>query len=100
MSLAAPVTYRPATTDDVPRILALVVPDPASRLTADAFREHLATGEYRPEWTWLAEAETRHHSIQAAAVWWGDTAPNGLDALVTHSDLPPDQRVAVAGRLL
>jgi RimJ/RimL family protein N-acetyltransferase len=110
MSLAALVTYRPATADDVPHLLKLVVPDPASPLTADAFRKRLATGEYRPEWTWLAEmgdetgttsaTGSSHDGIQAAAVWWGDTAPNGLDALITHPGLPRDERVAVAGRLL
>jgi RimJ/RimL family protein N-acetyltransferase len=111
MSPAAPATYRPATADDVPRILALVAPDPASRLNADTFRERLATGEYRPEWTWLAEtgrgpgtggAEARADGdgLQAAAIWWGDTGPNGLDALVAHTELPRDQRVAVASGLL
>ncbi|HEX6454605.1 MAG TPA: GNAT family N-acetyltransferase [Trebonia sp.] len=100
MSLPAPVTYRPATADDVPRVLALVMPDPASPLTAGAFRERLTTGEYRPEWTWLAEAGTGDDGIEAAGVWWGDTAPNGLDALVTRPELPRDRRVTVTGGLM
>jgi RimJ/RimL family protein N-acetyltransferase len=94
------VTFRPATTDDVPRILGLVVPDPASPLTAGAFRERLTAGEYRPEWTWLAEAGTGEDGIEAVGVWWGDTAPNGLDALVTRPELPRDRRIAVTGGLM
>lgn len=94
------MTFRPATTDDVPRVLGLVVPDPASPLTVGAFREQLAAGEYRPEWTWLAEAGAGEDSIEAAGVWWGDTAPNGLDALVTRPELPRDRRIAVTGGLM
>lgn len=100
------MTYRAATAADVQRVLALVVPDPASQLTADAFRRRLKTREYRTEWTWLAEAETesgtaaRDDGLQAAAVWWGDSAPNGLDALVAHAELPRDRRVAVTSGLL
>jgi RimJ/RimL family protein N-acetyltransferase len=102
MSLTAPATYRPAVADDASRILPLVTPDPASRLTADTFRERLATGEYRPEWTWLAESGTGANGdrLQAAAIWWGDFAPNGLDALFAHPALPRDHRVAITSGLL
>lgn len=110
MCAAAPVTYRPADAGDVERVIALVMPDPASPLTTAAFRSRLTTGEYRPEWTWVAE--TGDDRIQAAAIWWGDTVipppagpgrpagPNGLDALVAHAGLPRDRRVAVASGLL
>lgn len=94
------MTYRPATTDDVPRVLALFGPDPASALTVGTFRERLSTGEYRPEWTWLAEAGTGDDGVEAAGVWWGDTAPNGLDALLARPGLPRDRRIAVAGGLM
>lgn len=124
MSVAATMTYRPAGAGDVERVLALVVPDPASRLTAGVFRRRLTTGEYRPEWTWLAETGPAEDDVQAAAIWWGDSAlprayppgrpapagvpaapgwragPNGLDALVARAGLPRDRRVAAAAGLL
>ena len=100
MSVAAPVTCRPATEADIPRILSLVVPDPASQLTAAGFRARLASGEYRPDWTWLAETAPGGDGLAAAAIWWGDTAPNGLDAIVASPGLSREQRVAVAGGLL
>jgi RimJ/RimL family protein N-acetyltransferase len=114
MSPAAPVTYRRATADDIPRLEPLVVPDPVSRLEAVVFRRSLAMGEYRPEWMWLAETGPGPGGIAVAAIWWGngDTAPvqpdepnrpdgpNGLDAILARPDLPRERRVAAAAGLL
>ncbi|MCL2582140.1 MAG: GNAT family N-acetyltransferase [Streptosporangiales bacterium] len=100
MSVEASVKYRPATEADIPGILRLVVPDPASPLTAAGFRARLASGEYRPEWTWLADSGSGDDGIEAAAIWWGDTGPNGLDAIVSRPDLSRDRRAEVAGELL
>jgi len=91
---------RPATEADIPDILPLIAPDPASPLTQYDYRRRLAAGEYRPDWTWLAAAGNGTSDITALAVWWGDTAPNGLDALFTQATLPRDQRAALAGRLI
>lgn len=100
MNLTAAVTFRPATADDIPRAAPFIVADPASPLTSAIYAMRLATGDYRPEWTWLAEADG---DILALAVWWGRAGaptPDALDALVAKDSLPRDRRVAVAGRLL
>jgi RimJ/RimL family protein N-acetyltransferase len=50
-------------------------------VTQAKYRQGLAAGSYRPEWTWIAESEQR---ILARAVWWGfpeDTHPRELDCL-------------------
>ena len=90
-------TFRPANASDLPRVLPLLVPDPASPLTHYGYRERLASGEYRPEWTWLAETDG---AVSALGVWWGDTAPDALDALLAPPALPRDQRAALAGTLI
>lgn len=100
MSPAAPVTYRPATVADIPRLEPLVMPDPASKLEAPVLRRRLTLGEYRPEWIWLAETGPGPGGIAVAAIWWGDTGPNGLDTIVARPDLSRERRVAVAGALL
>jgi len=103
------VIFRPATGSDMPDILRLMSPDPACALTPDDYRERLATGEYRPEWTWLAESaaadddDSNGNALLAAAVWWGhhgDAAPDALDALFAHARVPREQRAAVASPLL
>ncbi|MEV5321361.1 GNAT family N-acetyltransferase [Streptomyces sp. NPDC052687] len=75
---------RTLTDADVERVLPLL---PAGRIgvwaDADAFRARLATGEYRPEWTWLAEHEDSGEPY-ALATWWGgpdDPLPAALDVL-------------------
>jgi hypothetical protein len=40
---------------DLPRVVTLIAPDPASTLTAERFMARIASREYRPEWTWVAE---------------------------------------------
>jgi RimJ/RimL family protein N-acetyltransferase len=102
---AAPVV-RPATAADIPAVAALVVPDPACPLTSHDFRSRLATGQYRPEWTWLATGAdgvtgtAAGTGIAAAGIWWGDCAPDGLDALFARDGLHGEPRAALAGRLI
>ncbi|HSZ42980.1 MAG TPA: GNAT family N-acetyltransferase [Trebonia sp.] len=98
----APPVIRPAAAADIPAVAALVVPDPACPLTLRDFHRRLASGEYRPEWIWLSgDGDTAsHEGIAAAAIWWGDAAPDGLDALFTRDGLPREQRAALAGRLI
>jgi RimJ/RimL family protein N-acetyltransferase len=95
--MGKPLVIRPATVGDSPGIMSLVTPDEASSLTQADYRKRLESGEYRPEWTWLAEADG---DIAAAGIWWGGTAPDVLDALLARETLPRDQRVALAGRLI
>ncbi|MGH3170425.1 MAG: hypothetical protein ACRDN0_31655 [Trebonia sp.] len=95
--MAEPVVIRPAAEADIPAVLALVVPDPACPLAPGDFRARLASGEYRPEWTWLAETGD---GVAVAGIWWGDAAPDGLDAVFTRDDFAREQRAALAGRLI
>lgn len=92
-----PPVIRPAAAADIPAVTPLVAPDPACPLTQGDFRRRLASGEYRPEWTWLAETGG---DVAAAGIWWGDTSPGGLDALFARDNLPRDQRASLAGRLI
>src|SRR5262249_32318355 len=62
--------YRPIGRSEVERLRPLVVPDPASPLTATQFQVRFENGEYRPEWAWIAEEEPGEPPV-AAAIWWG-----------------------------
>jgi RimJ/RimL family protein N-acetyltransferase len=80
------------------------------------YRVRAAHGEYRPEWTWIAEqpgsSGTRESSgtgessdgrVLAVGIWWGhpgQAAPETLDGLFAHDDLPPRDRAAVAAELI
>jgi RimJ/RimL family protein N-acetyltransferase len=80
------VIFRPAGQSDLERVIPLIVPDPASSLTAARFTAKLASREYRPEWTWIAEASAAGAvgPPLAAGVWWGDprdSRPSALDGL-------------------
>jgi len=75
--------YRPIGRSEVERLRPLVVPDPASPLTATQFQVRFENGEYRPEWAWIAEEEPGEPPV-AAAIWWGtarDVRPSALDGL-------------------
>jgi ribosomal protein S18 acetylase RimI-like enzyme len=97
-----PVIFRPVGDADLPRVTELIVPDPASTLTAAKFTARLASREYRPEWTWVAEETPAE--LAAAAVWWGeprDSRPGALDGIFVR-DTPgrPGGRAAIAAALL
>lgn len=94
--------FRAAAGTDLARLPPLVVADPASPLTMAAYRANLARGEYRPEWTWIAEAGG-DGPVLAAGVWWGrpgEAGPSTLDGLFAHESLRRDERAAVAGQLI
>jgi RimJ/RimL family protein N-acetyltransferase len=96
------VIIRTLTDSDIDRVLPLL-PDGEIGVWADAdtFRERLGTGEYRPEWTWLAEDDGEPYAL---AAWWGgphDTRPASLDALnVRDLDGTDEARTELAARLL
>jgi RimJ/RimL family protein N-acetyltransferase len=87
---------------DLARFAPLVVADPASPLTIAAYRARMAQGEYRPEWIWIAEADS-DGPLLAAGIWWGhagEATPATLDAIYTHDSVSRDDRPVVAGELI
>jgi len=96
------VIFRAATAADMARLAPLIVPDPASAMTFDGYRARTARGEYRAEWTWIAE-NSDAGPVLAAGIWWGRTdgpAPDALDGLFANESLSRDARPAVAGALI
>jgi RimJ/RimL family protein N-acetyltransferase len=105
------VIFRSATVPDLERVMALMVPDPASGLTAGTYRIRSISRQYRPEWTWLAEehAETsaaaagRLEPPLAAAVWWGEpreSRPSALDGVWVRAGVAPADRAELAAGLI
>jgi RimJ/RimL family protein N-acetyltransferase len=97
------VIFHPAGEADLERVIPLIVPDPASVLTATTFTARLANREYRPEWTWIAEASDGSGAGPplAMGVWWGDprdSRPSALDGLLAPG--PQDDRSRIAAGLL
>jgi len=85
------LSVRPATADELELVLSIPSDTPYD------IRAGWATGEYRPEWTWLALAGDE---LVARAVWWGwpgAASPTLMESL----DLPgtPD-RVDVGAALV
>ncbi|MEV6975756.1 GNAT family N-acetyltransferase [Kitasatospora sp. NPDC093806] len=97
---------RPTTPSDLDRVLPLLATGPAGGLTADTYRTRIASGEYRPAWTWIAEPDsaTPEDTPLALAVWWGDpddAHPSALDGLYVHDSVPTDpERTTLAADLL
>ncbi|MFJ4466388.1 GNAT family N-acetyltransferase [Streptomyces sp. NPDC089424] len=90
--------HRTLAEPDLDRVLALL---PAGEVgvwaDADLFRERLATGEYRPEWTWVAEDAGE---LRAVAVWWGKPGQERPGALDTLNAVPSPARTDVVAGLL
>jgi ribosomal protein S18 acetylase RimI-like enzyme len=82
---------RPATADELKLVLSIPSDTPYD------IREGWATGEYRPEWTWLALAGDE---LVARAVWWGWPRAE-FPTLMESLDLPdtPD-RVDIGAALV
>jgi RimJ/RimL family protein N-acetyltransferase len=97
------LTFRSATDADAERTMALLVPDPASSLTPEIYLRRLKdTGEYRLEWTWIAEGAGGQPL--AAAIWWAidrqQRLPGSLDALVVRESAGTAERAAMGAALL
>lgn len=89
---------RPTTDADLEDLTAFHVDEPVSWISADRYREELAAGMYRPEWSWVAQDGGR---IVARALWWGQTGsahPAALDCL--HVDRTVTDRSSLATDLL
>jgi len=79
---------RPTTDRDLDRVVSVATTEPVDWVDAARYRAGLATGEYRPAWTWLA---TEGDAVLARAVWWAppDAAhPLQLDCLIVDPRVP------------
>ncbi|MDG6107373.1 GNAT family N-acetyltransferase [Dactylosporangium aurantiacum] len=86
---------------DLDRVLALTSVEPVWSLPADRYRAEAAAGQYRSEWTWIAEDDGGR--VLARALWWGQrdsTFPLALDCLLTADEVPAAERAALAAALL
>src|SRR5260221_8209763 len=98
--------FRPAGAWHLARVTPLLTGDAASALTADQFRGRLQNGEYRAEWTWIAEEageEDTSNPPVAVAIWWGrpqDSLPSALDGLVAAAQEGSADRIMLAAALL
>jgi hypothetical protein len=50
-----PTQIRRANSDDVPLLTNWTSDEPVAWIDADRLTDELATGNYRPEWSWIAE---------------------------------------------
>lgn len=93
----APLTIRPCVPDDLSTLEQWSNADPVASVDRTRFREEMASGNYRYEWTWIAERAGRP---VGRAVWWGRpgaTSPVTLDCL---SVLPAEKQPADVGAAL
>ncbi|MET8685466.1 GNAT family N-acetyltransferase [Streptomyces sp. NPDC004732] len=94
---------RPVIAPDLVRFLPLLIADPVCGLTPDTYRSRLADGQYRHEWTWIAEDSADGVPL-AVAVWWGGpdaSGPGALDAVfVDASAGAVGRRADIAAALL
>jgi len=103
------VIFRSATEQDRQRVIALMVPDPASGPTAHTYRIRSLSRQYRPEWTWLAEEQTaekadeRNDPPLATGIWWGEpgeSRPSALDGIWVRESVPTADRARLAAELI
>jgi hypothetical protein len=100
--------FRPVHRFELERLRPLLVADPASPLAAEQLQIRFDSGEYRPEWSWIAETEPGEDAV-ALAIWWGtarEKLPAALDGLFVASTAGSqraagaEDRVGLAARLL
>jgi ribosomal protein S18 acetylase RimI-like enzyme len=76
---------------DVPLLTAWTSAEPVAWVGGQALTDELATGNYRPEWSWIAEQDGRP---VGRALWWGRT---GMDIPATLDCLTVSPGVAAPG---
>lgn len=94
--------FRSTVESDRERFLPLLAPGPVSILSAGIYQLRIGTGEYRPEWTWIAEDDAGGPPL-AVATWWGwpgSQHPASLDGLFAAESLPAAERASVGAGLL
>jgi len=85
MNATATLHVRRAGRDGVPELTDWTSDDPVARIGADRLTAEFATGNYRPEWSWVAEQAGRP---VGRALWWGRSdadRPATLDCLTTSA---------------
>lgn len=95
--------FRSAVETDLGHVRSLLIADEASAMmTADTYQIKIASCEYRPEWTWIAEDST-DGTLLAAAIWWAsprESRPAALDGLFVHESVRSADRIGLAAGLL
>lgn len=89
-------TIRRATLDDVPLLQAWSCDEPVAWIDPERLTAELASRNYRPEWSWIAEQDGRP---MARALWWGQAdanRPATLDCLTTTVEVAEPERVGAA----
>jgi ribosomal protein S18 acetylase RimI-like enzyme len=97
-SEGVPLLLHAMAESDLDRVLSFPVTEPVWWLGAERYRAEWATGQYRPEWTWVAEDDGH---LLARAIWWGQadsTHPLALDCLLV-ADSVTDRTGLAAGLL-
>jgi len=92
------MVFRSTVAEDVDRVVAVRVAEPVRWIQAERYRAELAARRYRPEWTWIAEANQR---IVARALWWGradSLVPIALDCLYIEESI--EDKAGLAAQLL
>jgi ribosomal protein S18 acetylase RimI-like enzyme len=87
---------RQATAGDIPLLTGWTRVDPVVWVDGEQLAKELATGNYRPEWSWIAE---RAGEPIARALWWGmpdGTRPVTLDCLTAIAGVGDPERVGAA----
>jgi RimJ/RimL family protein N-acetyltransferase len=81
---------------DVPLLTAWTSADPVAWVEGQALTDELATGNYRPEWSWIAE---QHGQPVGRALWWGRAGmdmPATLDCLTVSPVISAPEDVGTA----
>jgi GNAT superfamily N-acetyltransferase len=83
------VNIRTTVEADLDTILALIDRQSVNTVTLDRYRDYVAEGMYRHDWTWVVEEDGK---IQAMAIWWGladHQHPFSIDGLYYAGDGDP-----------
>ncbi|MGW7684979.1 GNAT family N-acetyltransferase [Kribbella sp. NPDC054772] len=83
------MTIRTTVEADLDTIIALIENKSVNTVTLERYREYVAAGYYRDDWTWAVE---ENGTIQALAIWWGgptDDHPFSIDGLYYAGDGDP-----------
>jgi hypothetical protein len=71
-------------------------------MTADTYQVKIASREYRPEWTWIAQ-DGADGTLLAVALWWASprgSRPAALDGVFVHESVRTADRISLAAGLL